>query len=648
MTPGDDRDDTFMVLQEALAGRWSLESELGRGGMATVYLARDVALDRPVAIKVLHPALASRLDQRERFLREARTGARLSHPHIVPIYAVGEAAGLVYFVMGFVDGESVATRIRRQGPLDAAEAEGILRETGWALGYAHAMGVLHRDITLDNILLERTTGRAVLVDFGIAAEMSGDGDVALVGTPAVIAPELLHGTAPSVRSDLYALGVTGWAMLAGRYPYVGDDAAAILLQHATAPVPSLDAAAPAVSRRLAAAIEGCLAKDPDARPESVEAFVASLARRQDQHALAPALQRWLARDHRSKPLWAFACSMVALTTVGPAIDWLWYGDPLREFPAFAWRIALVFGATTLFQAALRFGDLRRVLRAGYTLEDLTAADRSHARARRQSAPTAAGALVRTVVLASIGLVGITMVFMRHDRQLWSILGARTWNPISRFISEAAGWLWITMWAGFGASLLVPVEPYLKLPRLDLAARFRRTRAAQWLARLATWGTPRDQAVEHTLHRPTELVLDLAIEQLWAALPDATRADLDALPRIAAGLRARAGDTRELLEQLDCPGPASSPEAVALRDRLVERRRSAVTALEQLRLQLASLASEAAPSGELTGHLRDARALEAELLTGLGADADLVRRLRVPRPPTPRNFTPTPTPTPRPT
>ena len=150
----------FLALQEALAGRYSLERELGRGGMGIVYLARDVALDRLVALKLLPPALAAQPALRQRFLREARTAAKLSHPHIIPIFAVEEVSNFVFFVMAYVEGETLGQRIRSRGPLPASEATRILREISWALAYAHAQGVVHRDIKADNILLETGSGMA--------------------------------------------------------------------------------------------------------------------------------------------------------------------------------------------------------------------------------------------------------------------------------------------------------------------------------------------------------------------------------------------------------------------------------------------------------------------------------------------------------
>ncbi|MBL8985349.1 MAG: serine/threonine protein kinase, partial [Gemmatimonadetes bacterium] len=164
----------FLALQTALAGEYSLDRELGRGGMGIVYLARDVQLDRDVAIKVLPSPVASSREARERFLREARTAAALSHPHIVPIHRVGEAGGFVFFVMSYVEGQTLGERLRTQGPLPPADAARVLREVAWALAYAHGRGVVHRDVKPDNILLEAGTGRALVTDFGIAhAEGTG-------------------------------------------------------------------------------------------------------------------------------------------------------------------------------------------------------------------------------------------------------------------------------------------------------------------------------------------------------------------------------------------------------------------------------------------------------------------------------------------
>src|SRR5213595_2278214 len=151
----------FLELQATLAGEYSLQREIGRGGMGIVYLARDVQLDRDVAIKVLPMHLARFTTARERFVQEARMAAGLSHPHIVPIHRVGQAGGFVFFVMSYVEGETLGERLRTRGPLPPAEAARVMREVAWALAYAHGRGIVHGDIKPDNLLLETGSGRAL-------------------------------------------------------------------------------------------------------------------------------------------------------------------------------------------------------------------------------------------------------------------------------------------------------------------------------------------------------------------------------------------------------------------------------------------------------------------------------------------------------
>ena len=161
-------------MQQALGGAYAIERELGRGGMGAVYLARDLSLDRLVAIKVLPPELAVRHELRERFLRESRTTAAFSHPHIVPVHAIVEQPQLLGYVMGYVEGESVAAWVARTGPLGARDVVRLLREVAWGLSYAHGRGIVHRDVKPDNILVERATGRALVTDFGIARSRRGE------------------------------------------------------------------------------------------------------------------------------------------------------------------------------------------------------------------------------------------------------------------------------------------------------------------------------------------------------------------------------------------------------------------------------------------------------------------------------------------
>ncbi len=201
----DTPDLEFVALQEALLGRYSLEREIGRGGMGIVYLAHEVRLDRPVALKLLPPEMAAQPALRERFLREARTAAKLSQPNIVPIYSVDEVEDFVFFVMMYVEGETLGQRVRARGPLPASESVRILREVAWALAYAHGQGVVHRDVKPDNILIEAGSGRALVTDFGIAqvsdaAGLTTTGEV--LGTAEYMSPEQASGDEVDKRSDL--------------------------------------------------------------------------------------------------------------------------------------------------------------------------------------------------------------------------------------------------------------------------------------------------------------------------------------------------------------------------------------------------------------------------------------------------------------
>src|SRR3954466_6242023 len=255
MTPPDAE---FLALQAALAGEYSLQRELGRGGMGVVYLARDVQLDRDVAIKVLPTHLARDPEARGRFMREARMAAGLSHPHIVPIHRVSEVpAGhpersegprFVFFVMSYVEGETLGERIRTRGPLPPADATRVMREVAWALAYAHGRGIVHRDVKPDNILLEAGSGRAMVTDFGIAHGGSGPAPASepgkIVGTAHYMSPEQAASEPVDGRSDIYSLGVVGYLAVSGRLPFESNNVHAMMVRQATEAAPSVMSAAP--------------------------------------------------------------------------------------------------------------------------------------------------------------------------------------------------------------------------------------------------------------------------------------------------------------------------------------------------------------------------------------------------------------------
>ena len=227
--------------------------------MGVVYLARELRLDRRVAIKLLPPERAIQPMARERFLREARTAAQLSHPGIVPIFAVHEVSDFVYFAMAYVDGDTLGRRVRQRGPVPYDTAARLLEEVARALAYAHDRGVVHRDVKPDNILLDLATGRALVSDFGIARVGSGitTEPQRVVGTAEFMSPEQVLGERVDPRSDLYSLGVVGFFALSGELPFVGPDDMTVLARQVHDPPPPLASVAPGVPPRLAETIDRC-------------------------------------------------------------------------------------------------------------------------------------------------------------------------------------------------------------------------------------------------------------------------------------------------------------------------------------------------------------------------------------------------------
>ena len=283
------------LAERALAPQFDVESELGRGGMGIVYRARDRRLKREVAVKVLPPELAFRGEIKSRFLREAETAAQLNQPNIVPIYAVDEREGLVFFVMACVDGTTVGKRLHDEGALPVDDARRIMRQVSDALAYAHARGVIHRDIKPDNILLDRESKRAMVTDFGIARAMQEGADSRLtatgmaIGTPAFMSPEQAAGEHEiDGRSDLYSLGVVGYQMLTGQLPFRAGSTASMLMKQITerpAPVQQLR---PDVPPDLAAIVMTLLEKEPANRFPSASALSAALSGDASAMPAAPA------------------------------------------------------------------------------------------------------------------------------------------------------------------------------------------------------------------------------------------------------------------------------------------------------------------------------------------------------------------------
>ncbi|MBC8086051.1 MAG: protein kinase, partial [Phycisphaerae bacterium] len=279
-----DTTDLQTRLAEALAGHYAIVRALGQGGMGTVFLARDVTLDREVAIKVISPELAASSELRQRFIQEARTVAKLRHPNIVAVYTAGEGNGLLYFVMEFVPGESLRDKMTRESSIAAEPACAILHELSLALDYAHQSGIVHRDVKPENILLDRDSGRAMLTDFGVAVALAAAGDSRLtgagfvLGSPRYMSPEQASGDRDlDGRSDLYSLGLIGYEMLTGKPAIEGLTAASTLVKQLTERPDPVIQKAPNTPPEVGAAIDRVLLKSPAERFSRGAEFAAALA-----------------------------------------------------------------------------------------------------------------------------------------------------------------------------------------------------------------------------------------------------------------------------------------------------------------------------------------------------------------------------------
>jgi serine/threonine protein kinase len=265
-------------LARALEGRYEIIRLLGRGGMAAVFLAQDLVLERQVAIKVLPPDMTRDGELIVRFQREAKTAAKLDHPNIIPIHRVESEAGLVYIVMKYVSGQSLEDLLDR-GPVSIPMARHILREAALALGHAHRRHIVHRDVKPANIMLD-DDGRVVLTDFGISKAVEGathlTGTGTIIGTPHYMAPEQAKGRDVDGRTDQYALGIVGYRVLTGKLPYEGDPQS-ILYQQVHEPPPSVLVGRRDTPPDLRLALDRALAKEPRARFPTMEEFAASVS-----------------------------------------------------------------------------------------------------------------------------------------------------------------------------------------------------------------------------------------------------------------------------------------------------------------------------------------------------------------------------------
>jgi len=581
----------FLDFQAALVGRYSLERELGRGGMGIVYCARDLRLERVVAIKLLPPQLADGAERRQRFVREARMAAQLSHPNIIPIHAVEEVGAFVFFVMSYIDGETLGTRLRRDGRLKAADAARMLREVAWALAYAHRQAVVHRDIKPDNILIEKGSGRALVADFGIArlvaAPSGGDsGEGRLVGTPEYMSPEQALGEPVDGRSDLYSLGVVGYYALSGRLPFSGTTTA-LIGQQINQPPPPLDA--PAAPPQLVAAIERCLAKDPAHRYQTGEELAAALAEMIEGQRELPVPLRAFLSESRTQARAQYIAPFIASAVLVPMglnllLNSVFAGNPPAAFRAgLAGVAAVLVVAAAVSPVALAVRSVRRLLKAGYRHDDLVhGLGLELARRREEQEFTA-------------GLQGATWWERWMRTKMYAALGLAALSGAAAFVLPYPAVL--VAFGLFGLSAATAVATGLgalaaSRSRLDEAeARrlgFWKGRIGRWLFRISSLSVRTPAGLLPVADRPTEVALGLAALDLFSVLPADVQRKLGNLPAVV----------RALEEQVQSLRNNGQPGEL----------REALGALETIRFDLLRLQSGAVTLAGLTADLGAARAI----------------------------------------
>jgi serine/threonine-protein kinase len=598
----DPVDALFFAFQQAVAGRYSLERELGRGGMGVVYLAREVRLDRLVAIKLLPPELAAQSSLRDRFMREATTAARLSHPYIVPIHAVDEIGGFVFIVMAYVDGETLAQRVASRGPLAPDEVTRLLREVSWALAYAHAQGVVHRDVKPANILLERGTQRAMVADFGIARLTRTTGETAvgeLLGTPEFMSPEQASGEPVDGRSDLYSLGVVGFYALSGTLPFTAPSAQAVLAQHLTLRAPSVGALSRGAPRPLIQAIDRCLEKDPAARFPNGEALADGLASAIVKRAEVPVPIRVFLDRRRLVPL------IVPVAISFPIIARLMATS--ADFGA-----AIALGLLVLaIPVAITIKRLRTLLRLGYGPDDLVAGARVAFERHREEFQFEFGVerSVRERVFSVVGPVALAT-------SVAAVIGSALHvMPLDVLVPIAV----MSLYAGTITSIVGAKWSRLRRGTSSLLMKVLDGKIIRGLARIAGFKLGQRSI---PANRPTELAIAMTAEGLYDALPKELRKSLGDVPEVLRSLETHARTARARMQQLDAAigeAQSGSGRAVAHQDALVRDLRAArtaaesrlgdvVMALESLRLDLLRLSAGAGSVDGITSDLAAAKEL----------------------------------------
>ncbi|HZI99205.1 MAG TPA: serine/threonine-protein kinase [Gemmatimonadaceae bacterium] len=580
-------------VREALAPNYILEKELGRGGMGAVYLARDVRLDRPVAIKFLPPDMAMREDLRARFLQETRTAASFSHPNIVPVHAIEESERILCFVMGYVDGETLTARVKRAGPMTAADATRFLQEAAWALSYAHGRGIVHRDVKPDNILIDRGSGRAMVTDFGIARSQdttSGLTQVGeIIGTPQYMSPEQATGESIDARSDLYSLGVVAFFALTGRLPFESSTSHGYLTAHITRPAPSMSSVRPDLPPALSNAVDRLLQKDAAQRFQKGEELAEALdPLRASRREIPPAI-----RLFQVKSTQVIRNALIFLL-LGPSLSRSAGGEGDQ-------LILLVIVLSAAFALVLQaIGGLRELAAQGFSHDDLRngvvaiSEEENEARAQMRAAPDWAERRKRQSLRLAVSIViGIALVLFSLSTRVPRPQGGYT-TPLIGFAAAALG------------AMIVIISVVYAAASGGASARLDRKLRALWTGPI---GRKLYERVQKSIARSRPAVRVVSAElgplTLIEELPKNVRRDLGDVARVISSLVSAQKDlvdreSRLASSQMEASrgsaGVATDTldrvitELTEAKQAAVERRDEITTALERIRLEVIRLRS----------------------------------------------------------
>ena len=569
------------ALVQALGPDYELGPEIGRGGMGVVYRATDLSLQRDVAIKVLPPELSYRKDLRERFTREAQLAGGLNHPHIVPIYDVDDGHKLVWYEMALIDGESVRARVEREGPLTEPQTRRIIREVAWALGYAHARGIIHRDIKPDNILLEQGTGRALVTDFGIAKMAETDGGTQpgmVLGSLMYMAPEQATGEDDiDGRADIYSLGLCGHFMLGGKAPFDKATIVTVAARIVTGATPDFDAIERPIEPAFRSLLEKCVAPDPNDRWEDAEAILEALGPRALVPRPMPASIRRLVRDFMLVPTFGFIFLLIGILTddptLGEFIGWL------------AVVLSVNFGVTLRTFTARGFGwpDLRDALEMEFT--------------RQAEELEATGAVKDRVSLVVYLYTFFSIIVGFGEANLPGVLGVIVPLLAATVLTFPVGWIQIKILSFFGR-LVMKLLP--SLPRPESEGWFSRF-ADRLLTKLFREISSTDREQDRALPRATSgwTTSDVgaarrsarSIDEIFAELPRDLRRVAQTAREMARDLTASIGNMRHERAQLD----RRHGDALAS---LATNSKVATHTLQELRTLLENVASGKADPSEL--------------------------------------------------